>query len=506
MSPTSALTKGTRIPAGLVSEVNTSCGLTVQLKALSPQRAGLSYIGAAAAALNAPASPARSPAFVREFEHAVTTGGTDSSGSPYVREDGCLSGCVDVLVRVTNHSGKPVAGARIYASVQPMKGGLARATGFLCGQEIGSYKATTATVCGPTGFHDVDGLATNAAGETLLRYWLPGITSAQTVDLTAKATAPAGCGSSCGSGGESTPATVTLQVRPQRLLETQGTLTRQDVEAIAAWANPTTLRDLIAHGPTADAQALVENALDQKGAPSTLVQDIPVLKWAEVVRESIASASAATKLQTDLLLMLFRPLGLQGSGLYDSSSSTSPPTKPLSSDLLDLFTSASRLNRVQGWENYLPLPLTVSAFGIESTTVTVGGKTMELSQLDPDKYGGQAVTLHDVGAGLLWDFGKYARATNSEDGAWDVRLEVDDVSYCDEKSEKANPATGCGPGYANTNATRISGIEPYIYLNLLYTPATASGTSSGVPPLSERVVIPYNALAWMAAQFGEASK
>ena len=132
----------------------------------------------------------------------------------------------------------------------------------------------------------------------------------------------------------------------------------------------------------------------------------------------MTSMKASDKFATDSLLLLFVPLGIQGLGLDDESRSAAPPAKPLNSNLLDLISSSSLENRVQQWLSAInPLPVTISPLGVESS--------------------------HK--AGLLWDFGKFARSHFNDGHPWAANLEVDDVSYCDQALEVEGPRPPVAP-------------------------------------------------------------
>ena len=120
---------------------------------------------------------------------------------------------------------------------------------------------------------------------------------------------------------------------------------------------------------------------------------------------------------------------------------------------MDLISSSSLENRVQQWLSAInPLPVTISSLGVESS--------------------------HK--AGLLWDFGKFARSHFDDGHPWAADLEVDDVSYCDQAAEVEGPAAACGPGYAHLNNDVPTGVRPYLYLKFTLTALTAIGQKSGV--------------------------
>jgi hypothetical protein len=447
----------------------TPCPLTVTFTVLSPQEAGLSYIGAAEKT-NTSSQYSHSAAFFRDFETPTSAhllgGGT--------RVDGCLSGCIDVLVQVKNSAGKPVDDADLYASVQPMHATLKDLPGFLCGQEIGTASDQPRPFCGENGFQDLKGLKTNSSGQALLRYWVPGIIATHNVVLTVTASAEPGCKNSCSAGSRSVPTSITLNVQPHVLVaDAQATLSRETTRAIADWANPPTVSDIVAGGPGAALGSLVNDLLTTNGSASNIPGLPGAIKWALTVRDTMTSMKASEKFETDSLLLLFVPLGIQGFGLDDDSRSAAPPAKPLNSNLLDLISSSSLENRVQQWLSAInPLPITVSPLGVESS--------------------------HK--AGLLWDFGKFARSHFDDGQQWSVHLQVDDVSYCDQELEVESPSA-CGPGYALLNNNIPTGVHPYLYLKFTVTDLTAVGDKTSVV-FTRAFVVPYNATAWLKAQFG----
>ncbi len=123
--PTTTSAAEGRQAAVVPSAAAAPCPLAITFTVLSPQEAGLSYVGAAAKS-NTSDQYSQSAAFFREFATPVSAhllgGGT--------RLDGCLSGCIDVLVQVKNSAGQPVDGADLYASVTRMHATFARRPGL----------------------------------------------------------------------------------------------------------------------------------------------------------------------------------------------------------------------------------------------------------------------------------------------------------------------------------------------------------------------------------------
>jgi hypothetical protein len=468
--PTTTSEAEGRQAAVVPSAAAAPCPLAVTFTVLSPQEAGLSYVGAAAKS-NTSDQYSQSAAFFREFATPTSAhllgGGT--------RLDGCLSGCIDVLVQVKNSAGQPVDGADLYASVTQMHGTLLDVPGFLCGQEIATASEQPSPFCGKNGYQDLNGLKTNSSGQALLRYWVPGIIAAHKVVLTVTASAEPGCKNSCRAGSKSPPASISLNVQPHVLVaDAQATLSPSTTRAIADWANPPTVGDIVAGGPGAAFGSLVNDLLTTNGSVSSIPGLPGAVKWALTVRDTMTSMKASEKFETDSLLLLFVPLGIQGLGLDDDSRSAAPPAKPLNSNLLDLISTSSLENRVQQWLSAVnPLPVTLSSLGVESS--------------------------HE--AGLLWDFGKFARSHFDDGHPWAADLEVDDVSYCDQALEVDDPATACGPGYAHLNNDVPTGVRPYLYLKFTLTALTAIGHKTGVV-FTRAFVVPYNATAWLKAQFG----
>ena len=468
--PTTTSEAEGRQAAVVPSTAAASCPLAVTFTVLSPQEAGLSYVGAAAKS-NTSAQYSQSAAFFREFATPTSAhllgGGT--------RLDGCLSGCIDVLVQVKNSAGQPVDGADLYASVTQMHATLLDVPGFLCGQEIATVAEQPQPICGENGFQDLKGLKTNSSGQALLRYWVPGIIEAHKVVLTVTASAEPGCKNSCRAGSKSPATSITLNVQPHVLVaDAQATLSPSATRAIADWANPPTVGDIVAGGPGAALGSLVNDLLTTNGSTSSIPGLPGAVKWALTVRDTMTSMKASEKFETDSLLLLFVPLGIQGLGLDDESRSAAPPAKPLNSNMLDLISSSSLENRAQQWLSAInPLPVTLSPLGVESS--------------------------HK--AGLLWDFGKFARSNFDDGHPWAADLEVDDVSYCDQALEVESPAAACGPGYAHLNNDVPTGVRPYLYLKFTLTALTAIGHKTGVV-FTRAFVVPYNATAWLKAQFG----
>ncbi|MGP8204686.1 MAG: hypothetical protein ACLQVK_01295, partial [Acidimicrobiales bacterium] len=251
--PTTTSAAEGRQAAVVPSAAAAPCPLAITFTVLSPQEAGLSYVGAAAKS-NTSAQYSQSAAFFREFATPTSAhllgGGT--------RLDGCLSGCIDVLVQVKNSAGQPVDGADLYASVTRMRATFVDVPGFLCGQEIATTSEQPSPFCGKNGFQDLNGLKTNSSGQALLRYWAPGIIGAHKVVLTVTASAEPGCKNSCRAGSKSPATSITLNVQPHVLVaDAQATLSPSATRAIADWANPPTVGDIVAGGPGAALGSLV---------------------------------------------------------------------------------------------------------------------------------------------------------------------------------------------------------------------------------------------------------
>ncbi len=452
---------GTRTTAS-ASATPSPCPVSVSITRLTPSLAGLSYIGRTAGT-NTAAAMTNSAAFVRELGTPAEVG---SSGHLL---DGCVSGCIDFLVTVTNKSG-PVEGAAVHASVTPIASPIAGGGGFLCGETVATSEPTS-LFCGANGFHDVDDLSTNADGQVLVRYWLPALASEATVSLTARATAPGGCAGGCPIT-RTNPRTIAVKVEPHLLLTAEAPMPSDVVAQIAGWANPATALEIGGQGPIVAATNAVKSMITEEQGRQQLISDVPALKWTTTLANAVAGMSKAKQQKTLLMLLLMGRLKVQGLGLYDQSDSAQDPKELVTDDFLDLIANSSLENR--GQEALLAfLPITVAPLGTSWS----------------DK------------AGLLWDWGRYAKANQLDHSDWKAQLKVWDLSYCVQTREIAEPATACGTGYGD-GARRRDGIQPLIYLSFHLSLDDPNLKRS----FTRSFVIPYNASAWMQEQFGNQSR
>lgn len=473
------------------AKVANPCTLSVSFRVISPLKTGLSFLTVNSAA-GADPDQLSTAGFFRTFEQNDDTGLAGDG----LRKNGCVSGCVDVVVTVKNSSHKPVQGAKVNASVTAMTHAVG-GQGFICGQYAGGSDGYPSPVCGAVPYRDVNGLRTNADGQVLLRYWAPAITRRQTVLLTAKATTEPGCaGTKCTLAAEG-ESTVPLNLQPdaqvpgpETKLIGQAVLSRQDAEAIAAWANPADALQILRDDPRTTLGSLLGNYLTTQGATSNQTDKVGVLKWARLVSSYYDLQKGVKKEETDALLLLLLPLGVQALGLGETSRSANfepdLPSDQLNPSFLSVMASPSIENLAQRWIDNLPLPLPVN--------------------LSP------VGVPWDHKAGVLWSFGRFENKVHADSDDWEVQLQLIDVSYCDQAKQVADPEHACGPGSKAEDFNLPVGLQPYMYIQLTLAavgqnrkPDTVwTGHVKNVLPGKEftaRLIVPYNPTAWMKAQF-----
>jgi hypothetical protein len=439
------------------SGADAHCPLNVSVVALGPTVAGLSYIGARAGD-TAPAFT-HSATFIRDL-----TGLAPLPGGSGKTPTKCATGCTDLLVTVTNRrTGKPVARATVDASVTPITTGFPIGTpypgkadaGFLCDLTIITPDTTSqATHCGSTGTQEDNDLVTNTDGQVLLRYWMPAVIKNEKVVVIARAMSP--CTKVCTLGGKGRGRAF-LTVKPHILVDVKADPFNQD--DIEKWANPPSIVDILIN-PLIVLPALIESKLTS-GAMSALP---PALQTFLTVKDWLSGHKADQQQQIGFSLSILNPLGISPYGL-DDSSTTGMPNVLMNNDLIDLLSSPS--TQYQLTKAFSPV--------------------------------GPISGLGDNGGGLAWQFGEaLGRPVSNGGRPWSVTAAVYEMSYCEQSAEVADPSA-CGPGYTTANSykgSRDRGIEPYLYFYFQF-------SDNEIAPftVTRFFVIPYNADAWMYAQF-----
>jgi hypothetical protein len=318
----------------------------------------------------------------------------DGLGPTFLEQDGCLSGCTDLLVTVRdpgNHD-RVVAGANVSASVTPIGDKfLTRAsTGYLC-------NAAKPTSCGVGRF--ITGLKTDRKGHVRLRYWAPGLLSKQATTLTVKAMKS--CSKSACSRGEKLGETnPTIRVSPNLIYQHDATLTLEEARTLADWSQGTFL-------PFARNKAiefLFDHALDKL---------VEAEKVAEHLGEKLATGLERIAGVLEIVHI--------AEGILDQY-------KAMALFLNDFKLSAVGLGEV-------PEERVVSAAPSEPFTRALAG-----DGLPP---------LHLGAKGLLWRYGEQLAFLDEQRQlhAQFIHLLVYEVSDCKQGAE-------CGPGYHGQHGIR----------------------------------------------------
>jgi hypothetical protein len=378
--------------------------------------------------------PFRNPDVARFFSESTGTS-----------NDVCQSGCTDLVVTVrdpSNHN-RPVAGAAVQASVQPIAGGLAPypsgerpGAGYLC---LGGGVVANAERCG-NGFREITD-HTDGKGQVKLRYWAPGVLREEKVLLTVMA--QKGCSkTACPTRQKSGVAqpNPTLTVDPHVLIGTfrqarTGELNPEQARDLAAWTTNT--------GFTRFKEFLLHQGVEKllSTALTTMLEaeaELPVAA-AAIIKEY----NALNLEEQGFMAMVLNSFKVRERGLGVASADTfhKPGPTPGRDFLLE--------------------------FAADNGPFTI----------DP--------------GGLTWRYGQ-ALAKVSQIPAQSMQLRVFEVSYCRQGEV-------CGPGYSGAFPHRHDGIRPFLYFEFT---APLEGAFGTLPPFTDSFIVPYSAEAWMQSQFG----
>jgi hypothetical protein len=372
------------------------------------------------------------------------------SGVSPTSSEACQSGCTDLTVTVTDPSNrnKPVSGAEVIASVQPITAGLAPypagvhpGEGYLCNGRL----VASASRCG-NGSREVTD-HTDDKGQIKLRYWAPGVLKPEQVLLTVKAKLP--CReTSCPAGlkqGELTP-NPTLTVNPNVVIGTLkvakvAELDPEEARDLGDWTKDSSLKRL---------KEFIANHTEEEVLTTAI--KVAFEKEAEgpiAIAALIKELTAVNKEEIGFMSLLLNKLNVRLRGLGIDTPNVVPQPGPLPGN---------------------PFLREVAA--------------------DDGPF-----TIDD--GGLTWQYGKEL-AQLPRIKTQTLHLRVYEVSYCQQGEE-------CGPGYSGVLKHRYDGIHPYLYFDFHAdrAPLVHEGERNTVQGVySKSFIVPYNAEAWMRAQFG----
>ena len=367
------------------------------------------------------------------------------SGSSETSSEACQSGCTDITVTVTDPAkhNKPVSGAKVDASVQPITQGLAPypsgehpGDGYLC---LGGLPASSER-CG-NGSHEVTD-HTDEHGQVKLRYWAPGVLQTEHVVLTVKAQEEC-TQSSCPAGHKQGEANPQLAVQPNVLIGTASDALEADLEAkdayeLAIWTTGTTLKHFEEFLAIQGAEKLISTAITHALEAEA---ELPVA-IANIIREY----NALNKEELGFMSLILNSFHVRMRGLGIESAAVRPRPGPL-----------------PGRPFLVQFAADDGPFGANS-----GGLTWQ--------YGQELVRLPRV-------------------KTQQMHLRIFEVSYCEQGQE-------CGPGYSGTLIHRYDGIHPYLYIEFRADRGPLQGERGTQGVYSKSLIVPYNAEAWMRSQFG----
>ena len=357
----------------------------------------------------------------------------------------CVSGCTDLLIKVTDSKHRPVTDATVEASVTLIEHGLPEypsgsnpGKGYLC-----DTTDPNRPLCGNflTGLKTTNGRG--GEGNLLaLQYWAPGLITQENVTVTAKAQdrcSPSACVQQHRTGQMSNE----LTVMPNEIVkEHSAELSPEEQQAMVDWTKSgvgdALTKFLSDHFMEELGKGVIEFVADS---------EIPGGAVFGPVKAIYEGFSEAQKAELDFtVLVLAEKLHVAEVGLGDKSTS-----RPISDD---------------------PSPFVLTAF---------------LSRFASDgfKTGVRGGTLFQLAKNL-----ERIGTTSPEH----LSLNVFEVSYCEQRTE-------CGPGYYSSEGngsvhTRLAGIHPFLDFQF------RAETSSTQNTIIDEFVIPYNAADWMQAQLG----
>jgi hypothetical protein len=415
------------------------CPLDVTIKVLEPLRSGLAVHS--------------QPYAVYPVDFAASRPGTDS--------DRCESGCVDVVVTVTNpRTHERVEGAVVNATISglaltksrgpittltPIVGGAQ----YLCASDM---HGTADFACGLflEGKSD-EFLHTNSSGQVYLRYWAPGVLTSvhTTLNVTARVTCSA---RACPSREMTGSAKENLTVSPDLIYTHSAPLSTDQVTELVAWASGGgVFKKFLTSATRANTAAkyTLKWLKAQEMASEKVVEGLEKVEKAEPVLLAVDAANILSDVgerQLNLAEFLY-VTDLDAVGLGRDPFESSVPAIP------ELTFSNKVVN-----------------FGVAVPgEIGADGAWWEMAKT--------LAEMQDNRTGIPTDSG-FHKVDMSD---WGVKLDVYEVSNCD-------PAGYCVPGYTQ------NGIKPELYFDLIL-------TYNAEAYLYWDFTVPYDAIAWTETQW-----
>jgi hypothetical protein len=416
------------------------CPLDVAVKVLEPLRSGLAVHS--------------QPYALYPVDFAASKAGTDAYR--------CESGCVDVVVTVTNpRTHKKVEGAVVNATVSELvlteaRGPITTLTPIVGGAQYlcaSDMHGTADVGCGLflAGKSD-ELLHTNSSGQVYLRYWAPGVLSSvhTTLNVTARVTCSA---HACPSRQMTGAAKANLTVSPDLIYTHSAPLSKDQIEELVAWAGGGgVFKKFLTSAIRANTAAkyTLKWLKAQELASEILVEGLEKVEKAEPVLLAIDAAnilSGVGERQLNLAEFLY-VTDLDAVGLGRDPFESSVPALP------ELTFS----NKVVNFG--VAVPGEIGAAGAWWETAK------KLAKMQQSPF-------------LISTGGKSHKIDMSD---WGIKLDVYEVSHCD-------PTAGyCVPGYVQ------NGIQPTLYFDVIL-------TYNGEAYEDWDFTVPYDAIAWTETQW-----
>ncbi|MGO9790787.1 MAG: hypothetical protein ACLP8S_15230 [Solirubrobacteraceae bacterium] len=363
----------------------------------------------------------------------------------------CLSGCVDLLVTVTDDlTHLPVEGATVNAVVDPMRTvsgtstiyapyptGIDPGFGFLCSPSPTGNSTTCGNATSATLKSGVTGQQTDVNGHVLLRYWAPGLASNN------------------GPGGG---AVVYLKVLAKKSCSSSSCPRRQMSGQYAGRFNVFP-RELYAG--SWDAPLWFTQAWAQLGSGQITISQI----WQKITGYAKGPfAAGGEDADADWLLTQFTP--------------AFNPSPPFLVGTTAIGGPSWSVTDPKNWFAFIPLPFTGAYQNFDDDLLGVPGP------LDGTLVGYS-------GASMFAQLGRSLFNGNYQNTPMQLNLTVFEVSACD-------PGQLCGPGYTTTPSSipgapatlTTPGVHPFLYFNL-----TAKDPNGNID-YKGGFSIPYQAEQW----------
>jgi hypothetical protein len=395
------------------------CDLSVKIQVLEPVRSGL--------AVHSLKPYQFYPVDFREPKNSTT----------FV----CRSGCADVLVTVTDkQTHMPVQGAKVKAAL----GAIAHVVSgeqFLCGPTSRCGKA-------------ISDQTTDASGQVLLTYWVPGVTEQTSAKL--RVTATVTCSpTACPARKKQGTGKKTLTIKPYLIYQHAGDLTANEADTVAEWA----------HGTKLFTKFLKATPFAEK----IVAFSAGFLEGLELSAESVTKALAAIEVAEPVV----GPV-VAATELYNTYTELSERE-----ELLALFLEVNDLNPA----------------GIGGVPFAAFGSPMSPLFQNYIANAGTFLPFSIGAGGLMWKYAQTLASLKKHHdpafGSQSTELKVYEISHCE-------PDLGsCGPGYGNvigTDTVTNPGIKPQLYIEFKaqHNEFTHAFTTS--------FTIPYNAVVWAEVQ------